>query len=87
MPCRYELLFFPRYHLDHSSLLLRKTLLGKPMVMDVFQDYILVAYRPFDTHIFHVKISGELSPSTTPILQVNVKVLCLVLFPLIGLTI
>ncbi|XP_020080501.1 RAB6A-GEF complex partner protein 1-like [Ananas comosus] len=67
----YELLFFPRYHLDHSSLLLRKTLLGKPMVMDVFQDYILVAYRPFDTHIFHVKISGELSPSTTPILQLS----------------
>lgn len=65
----YELLFFPRYHLDHSSLLCRKPLLGKPMVMDVFQDYILVTYRPFDVHVFHVKILGELSPTSTPTLQ------------------
>ncbi|KAG6486310.1 hypothetical protein ZIOFF_054880 [Zingiber officinale] len=47
------------------------TLLGKPIVMDVFQDYILVTYRPFDVHIFHVKILGELSPSSTPILQLS----------------
>ncbi|OVA11965.1 Ribosome control protein 1 [Macleaya cordata] len=67
----YELLFYPRYHLDQSSLLCRKPLLGKPMVMDVFQDYILVTYRPFDVHIFHVKIMGELSPSNTPILQLS----------------
>ncbi|XP_042380712.1 guanine nucleotide exchange factor subunit RIC1-like [Zingiber officinale] len=67
----YELLFYPRYHLDQSSLLYRKTLLGKPIVMDVLQDYILVTYRPFDVHIFHVKISGELSPSSTPILQLS----------------
>ncbi|KAF8412210.1 hypothetical protein HHK36_000170 [Tetracentron sinense] len=67
----YELLFYPRYHLDQSSLLCRKLLLGKPMVMDVFQDYILVTYRPFDVHIFHVKISGELSPSSTPFLQLS----------------
>ncbi|XP_008785301.1 guanine nucleotide exchange factor subunit RIC1-like isoform X2 [Phoenix dactylifera] len=67
----YELLFFPRYHLDQSSLLYRKPLLGKPMVMDVFQDYILVTYRPFDVHIFHVKISGELSPNSSPVLQLS----------------
>ncbi|KAF8380184.1 hypothetical protein HHK36_027666 [Tetracentron sinense] len=67
----YELLFYPRYHLDQSSLLCQKQLLGKPMVMDVFQDYILVTYRPFDVHIFHVKISGELSPSSTPFLQLS----------------
>ncbi|CAL9202367.1 unnamed protein product [Musa hybrid cultivar] len=67
----YELLFYPRYHLDQSSLLYRKQLLGKPMVMDVFQDYILVTYRPFDVHIFHVKISGELSPSSSPVLQLS----------------
>ncbi|URD86257.1 RIC1 [Musa troglodytarum] len=54
-----------------SSLLYRKQLLGKPMVMDVFQDYILVTYRPFDVHIFHVKISGELSPSSSPVLQLS----------------
>ncbi|XP_073010601.1 uncharacterized protein [Typha latifolia] len=67
----YELLFFPRYHLDQSSLLYRKQLLGKPMVMDVFQDYILVTYRPFDVHIFHVKIVGELSPASSPVFQLS----------------
>lgn len=41
------------------------------MVMDVYQDYILVTYRPFDVHIFHVKIFGELTPFTTPNLQVK----------------
>lgn len=67
---RYELLFYPRFHLDQSSLLCRKPLLAKPMVMDVYQEYILVTYRPFDVHIFHVKLVGELTP-TTPDLQVN----------------
>ncbi|KAK9910352.1 hypothetical protein M0R45_034318 [Rubus argutus] len=67
----YELLFYPRYHLDQSSLLCRKPLLAKPMVMDVYQDYILVTYRPFDVHIFHVKIFGELTPFTTPNLQLS----------------
>ncbi|AQK75576.1 Quinoprotein amine dehydrogenase beta chain-like [Zea mays] len=67
----YELLFFPRYHLDYSSLLYRKPLLGRPIVMDVFQDYILVTYSPFDVHIFHVMISGELSPSSNPVLQLS----------------
>ncbi|KAK1620633.1 hypothetical protein QYE76_026150 [Lolium multiflorum] len=67
----YELLFFPRYHLDHSSLLYRKPLLGRPIVMDVFQDYVLVTYSPFDVHIFHVIISGELSPASSPVLQLS----------------
>lgn len=68
---RYELLFYPRYHLDQSSLLFRKPLLAKPIVMDVYQEYILVTYRPFDVHIFHVKLFGEFTPSTTPDLQVK----------------
>ncbi|MFQ6619922.1 hypothetical protein Gotur_001276, partial [Gossypium turneri] len=67
----YELLFYPRYHLDQSSLLCRKPLLAKPMVMDVYEDYILVTYRPFDVHIFHVKLFGELSPTSTPDLQLS----------------
>ncbi|XP_059651371.1 uncharacterized protein LOC132298981 [Cornus florida] len=67
----YELLFYPRYHLDQSSLLYRKALIGKPMVMDVYQDYILVTYRPFDVHIFHVKLSGELTPSGAVDLQLS----------------
>lgn len=68
--CRYELLFYPRYHLDQSSLLCRKVLLGKPMVMDVYQDYILVSYLPFFIHVYHVKIYGELTPSSKADLQV-----------------
>ncbi|PHU09567.1 hypothetical protein BC332_21427 [Capsicum chinense] len=67
----YELLFYPRYHLDQSSLLCRKPLLTKPMVMDVYQDYLLVTYRPFDVHIYHVKLSGELTPSSCPNLQLS----------------
>lgn len=65
----YELLFYPRYHLDQSSLLYQKPLLAKPMVMDVYQDYLLVTYRPFDVHIYHVKLSGELTLSNAPDLQ------------------
>ncbi|KAH6829995.1 Quinoprotein amine dehydrogenase [Perilla frutescens var. hirtella] len=67
----YELLFYPRYHLDQSSLLCRKPLLTKPMVMDVYQDYLLVTYRPFDVQIYHVKLTGELSPSSSPDLQLS----------------
>lgn len=67
----YELLFYPRYHLDQSSLLCRKQLLGKPMVMDVYQDYLLVTYRPLDIHVFHVKITGELTPTSIPDLQLS----------------
>lgn len=67
----YELLFYPRYHLDQSSLLCRKPLLTKPMVMDVYLDYLLVTYLPFDVHIYHVKLSGELTPSSSPDLQLS----------------
>ncbi|KAI3681790.1 hypothetical protein L6452_36595 [Arctium lappa] len=67
----YELLFYPRYHLDQSSLLYQKPLLGKPMVMDVYNDYLLVTYHPFDVHIYHVKVSGDLTPSSNPVLQLS----------------
>ncbi|KAI4355111.1 hypothetical protein L6164_003915 [Bauhinia variegata] len=67
----YELLFYPRYHLDQSSLLCRKPLLAKPMVMDVYQDYIMVTYMPFDVHIHHVKLFGELTPTGNPDLQLS----------------
>ncbi|KAI8026740.1 hypothetical protein LOK49_LG02G00315 [Camellia lanceoleosa] len=67
----YELLFYPQYHLNQSSLLCRKPLFAKPVVMDVFQGYLLVTYRPFDVHIFHVKFSCELAPSSTLDLQLR----------------
>lgn len=71
--CRYELLFYPRYHLDQSSLLYQKPLLAKPMVMDAYNDYLLVTYHPFDVHIYHVKVYGDLTPSSSPDIQVNHK--------------
>lgn len=40
------------------------------MVMDVYNDYLLVTYHPFDVHIYHVKVSGDLTPSSTPDIQV-----------------
>ncbi|KAL7233200.1 hypothetical protein ACSBR1_016934 [Camellia fascicularis] len=67
----YELLFYPQYHLNQSSLHCRKPLFAKPVVMDVFQGYLLVTYRPFDVHIFHVKFSCELAPSSTPDLPLS----------------
>ncbi|XP_076948762.1 uncharacterized protein LOC143621133 isoform X1 [Bidens hawaiensis] len=67
----YELLFYPRYHLDQSSLLYQKPLLAKPMVMDVYNDYLLVTYHPFDVHIYHVKVSGDLTPSSNPDIQLS----------------
>lgn len=39
--------------------------------MDVYQEYILVTYRPFDVHIFNVKLFGELTPSGNPDLQLS----------------
>ncbi|KAK1376844.1 Quinoprotein amine dehydrogenase beta chain-like [Heracleum sosnowskyi] len=67
----YELLFYPRYHLDESSLLCQKQLLAQPTVMDVYQDYLLVTYRPFNVNIFHVKLCGELTPLSTAYLQLS----------------
>ncbi|GAB2291032.1 hypothetical protein Dimus_025288 [Dionaea muscipula] len=67
----YELLFYPRFHLDESSLLCRKSLLAEPLAMDVYQDFILVAYRPFDVHIFHVKLSGDLTPTSKAKIQLS----------------
>lgn len=69
--CRFELCFYPRYHLDESSLLCRKVLLDRPIVMDIWQDYILVTYPPFDVQVFQAKLSGKLNTTKTPILQVE----------------
>ena len=68
--CRYELCFYPRFHLDESSLLCRKVLPDKPIVMDIWQDYILVTYPPFDVHVFQARLSGKLNPTQTSSLQV-----------------
>lgn len=65
----FELCFYPRDHLDESSLLCRKVLLDIPIVMDIWQDYILVTYPPFDVQVFQARLSGKLNPMKTPTLQ------------------
>ncbi|KAJ7539613.1 hypothetical protein O6H91_11G101500 [Diphasiastrum complanatum] len=67
----YELNLYPRYHLDESSLLYRKQLLDKPIALDVWQDYVLVAYPPFDIQVLHVNISGSLYPFATSSVQIS----------------
>lgn len=69
--CRFELCLYPRYHLDEASLLCRKQLPGKPIAMDVWQDYILVTCSPFDIYVFKVHIQGELSSRNTATVQVG----------------
>ena len=61
---------YPRYHLDETSLLYRKQLPGKPIALDVWQDYILVTCPPFDIYVFKVHVQGELSPLKTATVQV-----------------
>ncbi|KAG0587383.1 hypothetical protein KC19_2G160700 [Ceratodon purpureus] len=61
----YELCLYPRYHLDEASLLCRKQLPGKPIAMDVRQDYILVTCAPFDIYVFKVHVQGEVSSQKT----------------------
>lgn len=69
--CRYELCLYPRYHLDEASLLCRKQLPGKPIAMDVWQDYILVTCPPFDIYVFKVHVQGELSSQRTATVQAS----------------
>uniref|UniRef100_A0A7I4D4R9 RIC1 C-terminal alpha solenoid region domain-containing protein n=1 Tax=Physcomitrium patens TaxID=3218 RepID=A0A7I4D4R9_PHYPA len=65
----YELCLYPRYHLDETSLLYRKQLPGKPIALDVWQDYILVTCPPFDIYVFKVHVQGELSPLRSATVQ------------------
>jgi hypothetical protein len=67
----YELCLYPRYHLDESSLLCRLPLSDRPIAMDTWQDYILVATMPFDIRVFHIHVDGELSPLKTPPVRVR----------------
>lgn len=67
----YELCLYPRFHLDESSLLLRQPLPARPMALDTWKDYILVATPPFDIRIFHVHLEGDLSPLHNPPVQIR----------------
>ena len=49
----YELVFYPRYHLDQSYFLFQIHVLSRRMVVDTYHYYILVTYHPFNIHVFH----------------------------------
>ncbi|XP_024532297.1 RAB6A-GEF complex partner protein 1 [Selaginella moellendorffii] len=67
----YELSLYPRFHLDESSLLCRKMLPGNPITMDIWQQYILVAFAPFDLRIFRVTMDGNVTPFKVPVVQLD----------------
>ncbi|KAF5828401.1 hypothetical protein DUNSADRAFT_17671 [Dunaliella salina] len=55
-PSGYELLLFPRYHLDFSSLLCRIPLSQPPLAVDCVGQHILVASEPLEIALFKVQI-------------------------------
>eukprot|EP00899_Mesostigma_viride_P007295 jgi/Mesvir1/16567/Mv10107-RA.1 len=63
---RFELLFYPHYHLDESSLLYRLPLKKQPLALDVCGQYLLVATPPLEIRVYHVRMDGELSPLGSP---------------------
>jgi len=65
----FELLLYPRFHLDERSLLLRKPLGEPPMAMDASGDFILMATPPMDLTMYRIEIQGELSPTSLPQVQ------------------
>ncbi|CAI5978654.1 unnamed protein product [Closterium sp. NIES-64] len=67
----YELCLYPRFHLDESSLLCRQPLPARPIALDAWGDYILVATPPFDIKVFHMHVEGDVSPLHLPTVQVS----------------
>ncbi|KAK3266990.1 hypothetical protein CYMTET_24423, partial [Cymbomonas tetramitiformis] len=69
---KHELLFYPRYHLDNQSLLLRHPLPGgAPLALDSQGDILLEAAAPFDVRIYRAVVVGELSPLKSPTLRLQ----------------
>lgn len=67
----YELLFYPTYHLDASSLLLRHPLHGPPVALDTQDNHVLEVTSAFEIVLYGAVISGELSPLSQPKLQLQ----------------
>ncbi|CAI7744404.1 unnamed protein product, partial [Closterium sp. NIES-53] len=67
----YELCLYPRFHLDESSLLCRQPLPARPLALDAWGDYILVATPPFDIKVFHMHVDGDVSPLHLPTVQLR----------------
>ncbi|KAK9828450.1 hypothetical protein WJX72_000056 [[Myrmecia] bisecta] len=61
-----ELLLYPRYHLDNSSLLARYPLPQVPLAMDCIGNHLVVASAPLEVCVLRVDIQGSLVPLATP---------------------
>ncbi|KAK9798509.1 hypothetical protein WJX73_005261 [Symbiochloris irregularis] len=62
-----QLLVFPRFHLDSSSLLGRHPLPQAPLAMDTSGSHVIVAAAPLDITVFRVDLTGALSPQGTAV--------------------
>ncbi|KAL0053131.1 hypothetical protein WJX82_001373 [Trebouxia sp. C0006] len=69
LPC--QLLLYPRYHLDHSSLLAQYPLPQAPIALDALGSYVLVAFAPLELTLLHVVMTGALSPTGTPTAKIH----------------
>eukprot|EP00891_Asterochloris_glomerata_P001441 jgi/Astpho2/1441/e_gw1.00025.4.1_t len=67
-----QLLLYPRYHLDNSSLLARYSLVQTPVAMDALGNFIQIAYAPLDVSVLRIDLSGQLTPLGTPTATVTV---------------
>ena len=54
----FELLLYPRFHLDETSLLLRKSLPEPPLALDASGDFILMATPPMELTMYRIDIQG-----------------------------
>lgn len=63
-PC--DLLLFPRYHLDFSSLLCRYSLPQPLVAMDCVGNFVLIASEPLEIALLEVNLKGPLVPSANP---------------------
>lgn len=61
-----ELLFFPSFHLDFGSMLLRHEIPFQPVAMDCLDRFILVASSPVQLTLFECEIEGEVTRSGKP---------------------
>lgn len=67
-----QLLLYPRYHLDNSSLLARYPLAQAPIAMDAVGSYLLLACEPLDITLLKVTLEGQLIPTASPMATLTV---------------
>uniref|UniRef100_A0A061S7S9 Protein ric1 n=1 Tax=Tetraselmis sp. GSL018 TaxID=582737 RepID=A0A061S7S9_9CHLO len=68
-----ELLLYPRYHLDNSSLLGRYPLHAVPLALDAVGQHLLVACAPLDIMVLKVEVKGDLVPLAAPAADITLQ--------------